>query len=64
MVTTLEIVGQVALFIDVLAVGGLLVFAWIDLRRQTTDVGKIGGVTALIALCFVFYFVGRAFLAV
>lgn len=59
---TLETVGRVALFIDVIAVGGLLVFAWLDLRRQTTDAGKVGGVTALIALAFVFYFAGRALL--
>ena len=61
---TLESFGRIALIIDVIALAGLLVFAWLDLRRQTTDAGKIGGVTALIALCFVFYFVGRAFLGV
>lgn len=59
---TLESIGRVALLIDVIALGGLLVFAWLDLRRQTTDIGKVGGVTALIALAFVFYFVGRALL--
>ena len=60
----LETVGRIALVIDILAIGGLLVFAWIDLRRQTTDSGRVGGVTVLIALSFVFYFVVRALLGV
>jgi hypothetical protein len=34
------------------------------LQRQTSDVGRIGGVVAIAALCFVFYFIGRAFLGV
>ena len=59
---TLDTVGRIALFIDMIAVGGLIAFAWLDLRRQTSDLGRVGGVTALIALCFVFYFIGRAFL--
>ena len=58
----LETVGHIALFIDIVAVAALMVFAWLDLRRQTSDLGKVGGVTALIALAFVFYFAGRAFL--
>ena len=61
---SLETIGKIALFIDVIAVAGLMVFAWLDLRRQTSDLGKVGGVTVIIALAFVFYFVGRAFLGV
>ena len=60
---SLDTIGRSALFVDLIALVCLIAFVWLDLRRQTTDVGKVGGVTVLVALCFVFYFIGRAFLA-
>jgi hypothetical protein len=60
----LDRIGQAALLIDVVALIGLVAYAWLDLRRQTSDTGKVGGVVALMALCFVFYFAGRALLGV
>ncbi len=56
-----ETVGKILLFVDLIGIAILTVFIWLDLRRQTSDFGKIGSVTVLIALCFVFYFLGRAF---
>ena len=56
----LEALGRVVLFIDLIAAGAFIMFAWLDLRRQTTDLGKVGGATILIALCFVFYLIGSA----
>jgi hypothetical protein len=56
--------GQALLLVDLVAVGGFAVYALLDLRRQTSDVGRVGGVVALMALCYVFYFVGRALLGV
>ena len=61
---SLETLGRFFLFIDLVAVAALVVIAWQDLQKQRTDLGKIGGVTAIIALWFVFYFIGRAFLGV
>lgn len=61
---TLEDIGRAVLFIDLVAVCAFLVLAWRALRDQTTDMGKVGGVLAIAALCFVFYWVGRAFLGV
>ena len=60
----LDQLGKLALFIDLIAVGGLLVVGWLDLRRQTSDIGRVGGVVTLAALGFVFYFVGRALLGI
>jgi len=45
-----------------LAAAGFMVFAWRELREQTSDIGRVGGVVALAALAFVFYFAGRALL--
>jgi hypothetical protein len=58
-----ETIGRIALFADLIGIAILIVFVWLDLRRQTSDFGKLGSVTVLILLCFVFYFVGRAFLS-
>ena len=59
---TVHDVGRIVLLLDALAAAAFLVLAWLDLREQTTDIGRVGGVVALAALAFVFYFVGRAFL--
>ena len=59
---TLDTLERTILLLDTLAAAAFLVFAWRDLREQTTDVGRVGGVVALAALAFVFYFAGRAFL--
>jgi hypothetical protein len=59
-----ELAERMILFIDAIGVIGLLTYAWIDLQRQTSDLGRVGGVVAIAALCFVFYFIGRAFLGV
>jgi hypothetical protein len=64
LVMNLDRIGQAALIIDIAAIGAVLVYAWLDLRRQPSDIGKVGGVVALMALCFVFYFAGRALLGV
>jgi hypothetical protein len=56
-----ETIARIALFLDLIGITILIVFIWLDLRRQTSDFGKVGSVTVLIALCFVLYFVGRAF---
>jgi hypothetical protein len=57
-------VGRIVLFIDALAACAFLVLAWVDLREQTTDIGRVGGVVVLAALAFVLYLVGRAFLGI
>jgi uncharacterized membrane protein YebE (DUF533 family) len=59
---TLDTFERIILLLDTLAAAAFLVLAWRDLREQTTDVGRVGGVVALAALAFVFYFAGRAFL--
>ncbi len=59
---TLDTLERTILLLDTLAAAAFLVLAWRDLREQTTDVGRVGGVVALAALAFVFYFAGRAFL--
>ena len=59
---TPEFAGKIILTIDAVAIIGLIVFAWLDLRRQTTDAGKVGGVIVLAALCYVLTYVGRALL--
>ena len=56
--------GRIVLFLDVLAASAFLVIAWVDLRDQTTDIGRVGGVVVLAALSFVLYLVGRAFLGI
>ena len=56
--------GQALLLVDLVAVGGFAVYALLDLRRQTSDAGRVGGVFALMALGYVFYFIGRALLGV
>jgi hypothetical protein len=56
--------GQALLLVDLVAVGGFAVYALLDLRRQTSDAGRVGGVVALMALGYVFYFIGRALLGV
>jgi hypothetical protein len=60
---TIEDLGRAVLFIDCLAACAMLCVAWVDLRDQTSDMGRVGGVVALAALAFVLYFTGRAFLA-
>lgn len=55
-----ETIARVALFVDLIGIAILIVLVWLDLRRQTSDFGKVGSVTVLIMLCCVFYFVGRA----
>jgi len=60
----LEAIGRITLFADLVAGSCLVVFAWLDLRRQTTDVGRVGGVVALAALSFVLYLVGRSYLTI
>ena len=57
-------VGRIVLFIDALAACAFLVLAWVDLREQATDIGRVGGVVVLAALAFVLYLVGRAFLGI
>jgi len=61
---TLDNIGRAVLLVDLVAISAFLILAWWNLREQTTDIGRVGGVVALMALCFVFYFVGRAFLGV
>jgi len=61
---TLENIGRAVLLVDLVAISAFLILAWWNLRDQTSDIGRVGGVVALMALCFVFYFVGRAFLGV
>jgi len=56
--------GQALLLVDLVAVGGFAIYALLDLRRQTSDAGRVGGVVALMALGYVFYFIGRALLGV
>lgn len=60
----LDTAGLALLLVDLVAVGGLFVYAWLELRRQTTDIGRVGGVLALAALAFVLYFIGRALLGI
>ena len=57
-------VGRIVLFIDALAACAFLVLAWVDLREQATDIGRVGGVVVLAALAIVLYLVGRAFLGI
>jgi len=59
----METIGRIALFVDLIGIAILIVFIWLDLRRQTSDFGKVGSVTMLILLCWIFYFVARAFLS-
>jgi hypothetical protein len=60
----LDHVGRAIAFIDIVGTCVLLILAWHDLREQTTDSGRVGGVMAIAALCFAFYLVGRAFIGV
>jgi|SoimicmetaTmtLPC_FD_contig_61_548007_length_869_multi_2_in_0_out_0_2 hypothetical protein len=59
---TLDLAERIILLLDTLAAAGFMVFAWRELREQTSDIGRVGGVVALAALAFVFYFAGRALL--
>jgi hypothetical protein len=59
---TLDALQRIILFLDAAAAAAFLIAVWRDLREQTTDIGRVGGVVALAALAFVFYFAGRAFL--
>ena len=61
---TLGGAGRIILFLDVLAAAAFMVVAWVDLRDQTTDLGRIGGVMVLAALAFVLYVFARAFLGI
>ena len=61
---TMHDAGRIVLFLDGLAACVFLVLAWMDLREQTTDIGRVGGVVTLAALAFVLYFIGRAFLGI
>jgi hypothetical protein len=56
-----ETIGRIALFVDLIGIAILIVFVWLDLRLQTSDIGKVGSVTVLILLSCIFYFLGRAF---
>ena len=59
---TLDLAERIILLLDTLAAAGFMVFAWRVLREQSSDIGRVGGVVALAALAFVFYFAGRALL--
>ena len=61
---TLENIGRAVLLIDVVGICALLILAWQDLREQTSDFGRVGGVVAIAALSFVLYLVGRALLEI
>ncbi|MCL6683465.1 hypothetical protein [Sphingomonas alba] len=61
---TLDLAERIILFLDTAAAAAFIIVAWRDLQRQTTDIGRVGGVVVLAALAFVFYFAGRAFLRV
>ncbi len=55
-----ETIGRIALFADLIGITILIVLIWRDLRWQRTDFGKVGSVTVLIGLCWIFYFLSRA----
>ena len=55
---------QLVLVLDAIGVGWLLVLAWQDLRQQSSDFGRVGGVLALAALSYALILVGRAFTAI
>lgn len=58
---SIETIGKIALLADIVGIAVLIVLIWQDLRQQISDFGKVGSVTVLITLCFLLYFVGRAF---
>lgn len=59
---TADALGRILLAVDTIGLLWLIGLAWIDLRTQTSDTGRVGGVVALAALAFVLYYVGRALL--
>ena len=61
---TLHDAGRLILFLDALAAAAFVVIAWVDLRDQSNDIGRVGGVVVLAALVLVLYLVGRAFLGI
>ena len=61
---TADSVGQILLALDLIGLTWLIGLAWLDLREQSSDVGRVGGVVALAALVFVMYYVARALLGI
>jgi hypothetical protein len=57
---SLEDFGQVILALDFLGVLWLAGVTWIDLRHQSSDAGRVGGVVVLAALVYALFLIGRA----
>jgi hypothetical protein len=60
--TSIQTISKIALLADIVGIAVLIVLIWQGLRQQMSDFGKVGSVTVLIALCFLLYFLGRAFI--
>jgi hypothetical protein len=61
---TLKDAGGIILFLDFIGALWLTGLLWIDLRQQTSDIGRVGGVVMLIAAAYALFAIGRALLGV
>ena len=61
---TLKDAGSIILALDFIGALWLTGVLWIDLRKQTSDAGRVGGVVVLIAAAYALFAIGRALLGV